>query len=85
MYPEKASMKDSSWWPAVASTIDMRKGKTIFRARLVKVGKVYANPLFFVLLLDDVGEPIRIVYFSEESRIEQLLDLVIHYLIPFNS
>ena len=61
------------------------QGKAIFRASPVNISKVNAESPFSVCLLDEnhISQPVRIIYFSDTSGLEEFADLFIDRLLPF--
>ena len=65
--------------------VDLRQGKTIFRASSVNIGKVNTESSFVVCLLDEnhISQPVMIIYFSDSSGLEEFADLFVDRLLPF--
>ena len=65
--------------------VDSGKGKAIFRASPVNIGKVNAESQFAICLLDEnhISQPVGIIYFSDCSGLEKFADLFLDLLLPF--
>ena len=86
-------MKLKSSWPTVklmASSgvhyeVDPGQGKAIFRASPIYIGKVNVESPFSICLLDKnhISQPVRIIYFSDSSGLEEFVNLFVDRLLPF--
>ena len=65
--------------------VDPGHGKAVFRASSVHVSEVNAESPLAICLLDEdnISQPIRIIYFSDGSGLEEFADLLIDHLLPF--
>ena len=65
--------------------VDPWQGKAIFRASPVNIGKVNAESPLAVCLLDKnhISQPVRVIYFSDSSGLEEFTDLFVDRLLPF--
>ena len=79
-------MKDIRSNPHMSSIIIRDwKGELIFRTRLIKITEINANSNLPILLGDgdDIGYPIRVLFFPDETGVYELLDFRLncfHYL-----
>ena len=60
--------------------VDPRKREAIFRACSINVSKVDVESPFVVRFFDeyDVGQPLRVLHFSDRTCLEELSDLLIN-------
>ena len=67
--------------------VDSRQGKAIFRVSPINIGKVNAESPFSICLLDEnhISQPIRIIYFSDSSGLEEFADLFVDRLRLFGA
>ena len=74
-------MKLRSSWPTMAST--MRE--TIFRACSVNINEIDAESPFVIHFFDecDVGQPFKVLHFSDRTCLEELADLFINRFLSF--
>ena len=65
--------------------VDSGQGKAIFWASPVNISKVNVEFPFFICLLDEnhINQPVRIIYFSDSSGVEEFVDLFVDRLLPF--
>ena len=65
--------------------IDLRQGEAILWAGLVEVCEIDAKPPLTVCFFDEnnVGQPFRVLYFSDCLCLEELIDLFIDRLLSF--
>ena len=65
--------------------VDSRQGKAVFWASLVNIGKVNVELSFAICLLDEnhISQPVGIIYFSDNSSLEEFVDLFVNRLLPF--
>ena len=65
--------------------VDLGKGKAIFQASLVNIGKVNAESPLSISLLDEnhISQPVGIIYFSDSSGLEEFADLFDDHLLLF--
>ena len=65
--------------------VDQGQGKAIFRAGPVNIGKVNAKSPFSICLLDEnhISQPVRIIYFSDSSVLEEFADLFVNCCLSF--
>ena len=65
--------------------VDSGQGKAIFRASSVNIGKVNVELPFSICLLDEnhINQLVGIIYFSDNSGLEEFADLFVYRLLPF--
>ena len=61
------------------------RGKLSFGASPVNIGKVNAESPLVVCLLNKnhISQPVRVIYFSDSSGLEEFVDLFVDRLLPF--
>ena len=64
--------------------VDSGEGKVVFRASSVNIGKINVESPFSIRLLDEnhIGQPIRIIYFSDSSSLKKFADPFVDRLLP---
>ena len=65
--------------------VNSGQGKDVFRASPVNISKINAKSPFSIYLLDKnhVSQPVTIIYFSDNSGLEEFTDLFVDRLLPF--
>ena len=68
----------------IYNEVDPRERETVFWARSVDVSEVNAKSQLVVCFFDkyDVGQPFRIFYLSDCSRLEKFFDLLVDRFLP---
>ena len=65
--------------------VDLGQGKAIFRASSVNINKVNEESPFAICLLDEnhISQPVRIIYFLDNSVLEEFASLLVDRFLPF--
>ena len=65
--------------------VDSGQGKAIFRASSVNINKVNEESPFAIFLLDEnhISQPVRIIYFLDNSVLEEFASLPVDRFLPF--
>ena len=68
----------------IYNEVDPRERETVFWAHSVDVSEVNVESQLVVYFFDkyDVGEPFRIFYLSDCSRLEEFVDLLVDRFLP---
>ena len=65
--------------------VNSGRGKAVFLASPINIGKTNAESPFSICLLDEnhISQPVGIIYFSDSLGLEEFADLFVDRLLPF--
>ena len=65
--------------------VDSGQGKAVFRISPINIDKINAGSPFSICLLDKnhISQPVGVIYFSDNSGLEEFANLFVDRLLPF--